>query len=95
MKLIDADRIVYSWIIDADGEEHDGVTLQSIIHKMPTIDAVEVVRCKDCKWSDWYTTADGHMYCYCMETGNGGRTENDYCSYGETESEVIWNEYNT
>ena len=37
MRLIDADRIVYSWIIDADGEEHDGVTLQSIIHKMPTV----------------------------------------------------------
>lgn len=46
---------------------------------------VEVVRCKDCKWADWYTTADGHIYCCCMETGNGGRTENDYCSYGESD----------
>lgn len=49
MRLIDAERIVYSWIIDKDGEEHDGITLQSIIDKMPTVDAVEVVRCKDCK----------------------------------------------
>ena len=37
MRLIDANKIVYSWQIDADGQEHDGVTLQSIINKMPTI----------------------------------------------------------
>lgn len=38
MRLIDANKIVYSWQIDADGQEHDGVTLQSIIDKMPTIE---------------------------------------------------------
>lgn len=37
MRLIDANKIIYSWQIDADGQEHDGVTLQSIIDKMPTI----------------------------------------------------------
>ena len=77
MRLIDADRIVYSWIIDADGEEHDGVTLQSIIHKMPTIDAVEVVRCKDCEnWDEhghWCTIRDSYGWDY---------TPDDYCSYG-------------
>lgn len=41
-RLIDANRIVYSWTIDNDGEEHDGVTLQSIIDKMPTVDAEPV-----------------------------------------------------
>ena len=39
-RYIDAEKIVYAWQIDADGEEHDGVTLQSIINKLPTIDAV-------------------------------------------------------
>ena len=38
MRAIDADKIVYSWQVDADGQEHDGVTLQSIINKMPTIE---------------------------------------------------------
>ena len=47
----------------------------------------EIIRCKDCKWSDWYTAADGHRYCYCMETGNGGRTEDDFCSYAERQEE--------
>ena len=41
-RLIDANRIVYSWVIDNDGEEHDGITLQSIIDKMPTVDAKPV-----------------------------------------------------
>jgi hypothetical protein len=51
----------------------------------PTIYAVPVVRCRECKWSDWYSTKDGNRYCYCMETGIGGRTEDDYCSYAERE----------
>ena len=42
MRLIDAERIVYSWIIDKDGEQHDGVTLQSIIDKVPTVDAIPI-----------------------------------------------------
>lgn len=41
-ELIDRKQIRYCWTIDADGEEHDGVTLQSIIDKMPIVDAVEV-----------------------------------------------------
>ena len=43
----------------------------------------EIIRCKDCKWGDWYTSVDRKRYCYCMETGNGGRTEDDFCSYAE------------
>lgn len=46
-------------------------------------DMVAVTRCKDCKWSDWYMSADDKRYCYCYETGKGGRTENDYCSFAE------------
>jgi hypothetical protein len=47
----------------------------------------EIIYCKDCEWSDWYTAIDGHRYCYCMETGNGGRTEDDFCSYAEMQEE--------
>ena len=46
-RYIDAKQIRYSWMIDADGKEHDGVTLQSIIDKVPTADVVEV---KHGKW---------------------------------------------
>lgn len=45
----------------------------------------ELVRCRDCKWADWYTSAEGYHYCHCMETDAWARTEDDYCSYGERE----------
>ena len=49
MRLIDAGQIVYSWFVEEDGTMSDGITLQSIINRLPTIDAVPVIRCKDCK----------------------------------------------
>lgn len=39
-RYIDAKQIRYCWMIDADGKEHDGVTLQSVINKIPTADVV-------------------------------------------------------
>lgn len=55
--------------------------------RIEKIQGIDIVRCKECKWADWYKTADGKQFCYCMETGNGGRTADDYCSYGEREGE--------
>lgn len=55
---------------------------KEMVADAPTVDAVPVVRCKDCRFSDWYTAVDGKRYCYCMETGASGRNENDFCSYG-------------
>lgn len=78
MRLIDAERIVYSWIIDKDGEEHDGITLQSIIDKMPTVDAEPVVRCKDCKyWEYDVIFSDG--WCRGKHQGNPSW----FCADGE------------
>ena len=55
-----------------------------LIDNAPSID---IVFCKECKWADWYKTADGKQFCYCMETGSAGRTADDFCSYGEREGE--------
>lgn len=63
MRLIDADRIAYSWQIDTDGQEHDGVTLQSIIDKMPTIEPER----KKGKWI--YGEKSGQDGWYCSECG--------------------------
>ena len=80
MRLIDADAL----------PKYTGYALSAnevaeAVENAPTIDAVPVVRCRDCKWSDWYSNVDGKRYCCCMETGMGGRTETDFCSYGERE----------
>lgn len=58
----------------------------NIVKKLPTIDAVPVARCKDCKHykksevSDrmmcWRKDVDGQPVCYDFNP-------NDFCSYGE------------
>ena len=42
MRLIDANQITYSWQVDKHGKFHDGVTLQSVIDELPTIEAEPV-----------------------------------------------------
>ena len=44
---------------------------------------VEVVRCKDCKWSEPYRVASGNVYFSCTEHCVSALSDNDYCSYGE------------
>ena len=64
MRLIDADALkheLYNMCQDYDG-------VQMLIREAPTIDAVPVVRCKDCK----------HLNIACCGLGT-----NDFCSYGE------------
>lgn len=58
----------------------DGCEVYEVIE-----DRKPLVRCKDCKWSDWYMTLNGEHRCYCMEHGSLGHTDDDFCSYGERE----------
>ncbi len=44
----------------------------------PTVDAVEVVRCKDCK--HWYSDADTGMAC---EFTNMGQPKDGFCNWAE------------
>lgn len=47
----------------------------------PTVDAVPVVRCKDCKWYERKYPWNGHIYeCSYLEAP---MDDNDYCSLGE------------
>lgn len=56
-----------------------------ILNDTPTVDAVEVVRCKDCK--HWRMTVSTGTYgeCMCddMETNVLYTMADDYCSHGE------------
>ena len=60
-----------------------GQYLKKLINELPTVDAVEVVRCKDCKF--YKDSPMGGKGCH---THFNGRTEfipkndNDFCSYG-------------
>lgn len=51
--------------------------IETWVDEMPTVDAVEVVRCKDCRWfeNDGYHT-NCKIIRFCVEA-------EDYCSRGE------------
>lgn len=45
-------------------------------------DAIQIVRCKDCKYGDYDSKPNGAMV--CLRTKDGfWRKETDFCSYGE------------
>lgn len=80
-RLIDAE-VLANWI---DGSqrldtEHDYDEVARYIEECPTVDAVPVVRCKDCKWlknNDCKNDTHGYIPI----------DENDFCSRGEREGE--------
>lgn len=64
MRLIDADKIIYTWIVDDYGNRHDGVTLESIINRMPTIEPR-----KKGKWIN-HRCDDGYHIADCDQCGH-------------------------
>ena len=78
MRLIDADE-AYKVLTDYyhHGTEIQHKALKEAIERVPTVDAVEVVRCKDCRWfeNDGYHT-NCQIMRFCVEA-------EDYCSRGE------------
>ena len=54
----------------------------AILQEAPTVDAVEVVRCRNCKYGDWDSKPDDAMV--CMRTKDGfWRSGDDFCSFGK------------
>ena len=82
MRLIDADEAIINF-----GFEWDDVlpTIEEFVRflkKQPTVDAVEVVRCRDCKFrSSWMMNRN--LRYICPESGMFPNCENDFCSYGK------------
>ena len=80
MRPIDGDllmKTVFNDVVLVDGEVKGvGLILAETVDKAPTIDAVEVVRCRDCKhrYSDsWceYVDDDDNFYCARGERKEG------------------------
>ena len=54
----------------------------SAIQNAATMDAAEVVRCKDCKWAEY--GKDYEPYCNHWKSGLYSNVkDDDFCSYGE------------
>lgn len=97
-RLIDANRameIVRNQGIAHPNAYHLTNYAMLILREAPTVDAVEVLRCRDCKyWGDEdgkLQRSDGVLYARCKVHNyliDGRHTgwcpsENDFCSYGE------------
>lgn len=76
MRLIDADALKkhYAWWEDDKQKLFD-----SIVDQQPTVDALPVIRCKDCKW--YYR---GGATCMYWDGANSG---DDFCSWAERKEE--------
>lgn len=103
-RLIDVNRVINEMqkcLDESLPDAHDSIAyfaFESIITALkqePTVDAVEVVRCKDCKYQikEWHSDnrmiskgyytygCDRNFHRYSSNAVNG--MDNDFCSYGE------------
>ena len=85
MRLIDADELEkkkYSYF-SHETAKYRQVVFMGDVDRMPTIDAVPVVRCKDCKYKGHLQGATDEAYVCVVGWGlRGIVAEEDYCSYG-------------
>ena len=89
MRLIDADA-TFDLLRSLGSRDYrrekgtimDAMKMISHPEYTPTVDAVPVVRCKDCKYRSYdYDCVGNHL---CEKRGNRYYCEdNDFCSYGE------------
>jgi len=80
-RLIDADELLETLRKDPLYNLVEQYNISGVIESRPIVDAVEVVRCKDCQayryshvWNRWYCS---------IGQNNRATKENDYCSWGE------------
>ena len=92
-RLIDADALHDAlmakqlWVVRCGDKHNEGYTYDQVHFAIDDAPSIDIVRCKECKWADFYTTAEKEQYCFCLETDRGGRTADDFCSYGERSSD--------
>lgn len=79
-RYIDADAVIREL-----GTEDEDVYCYHLLESAPTVDAVEVVRCRDCKYGHRLTDANGYNYRTCNYPWGHGMMVEEYgfCKWGE------------
>ena len=80
MRLIDANALLAEYDRQHEGEPGKA---RKLIEDAPAVDAVEVVKCKDCRH---ITVERGLCFCNVWEKFNGTGYEG-FCNYGERRSD--------
>ena len=92
MRLIDADALI-PMMKYATTDNEIGVfpirigfdAIKRVIDDAPTIDAVEVVRCRDCKHK--YVSGNGTTQYYVCDFMDAQYEDDGFCHHGESEVE--------
>lgn len=84
MRLIDADALYHLLPIDRFGHINTTITKLNIAEEKCKVDAVPVVRCKDCTYWEQAKPDSGS----CNRAFEITAYANDFCSYGERKDEV-------
>lgn len=83
MRMIDADTAKQTYTADLFDTEEDFERVNDIFDYAPTVEAVVVVRCKDCAHYDMGVClkiySDGNVHPEAWQE----RKTDDFCSYGE------------
>ena len=83
MRLIDADAL-----IDELGISDEDIVFEEMLDDAPTIDAVPVVRCKDCRWwTEWSNGGIGSCSRFALDWL--GTDADDFCSFAERKDNEI------
>lgn len=93
MRLIDADALVAKIMVDSPDFMDGGSSItKAFIMAMiktrsatPTIDAVPVVRCKDCRYGQYCTDGETTYQCYKWNSGEFGvlHEQDWFCADGK------------
>lgn len=85
MRVIDADAFLKDILTAGIGKtiiEYSESDIGYMIRKRPTIDAVPVVRCRDCVGRAFWEK-DHNDVPVCLLSGLYVKSENDFCPYGD------------
>ena len=84
MRLIDADELEKKWTI-ASPEPYntDAVEVLDSIREATTVDAVQVVRCKECEYAYRIGVPKYQYGCMKMSAFARGFRPDYFCAYGE------------
>ena len=87
MRLIDADRLSEAIYDNVPAPYEDAVCAKedclTEVYAAQTVDAVPVVRCKDCVNGTVFVNKQGAEYVDCVLDDYSVRKPTDYCSYGK------------
>lgn len=89
MRLINAEHLKKrATDLDDDCWDYYGQSTADFLEYIdnePTVDAIEIVRCKDCIY--WQDNNGGYPHIMCRWNTDETPDEDDYCSWGERRDE--------